>query len=122
MDGDEPTELKFAHGPQTTLSFADYSDRIAATIRYEDERGIEDHDEIEVVDADTGEKKGEATVVHAREMQLRGALRAAKNMGAVYGHDSIDSLVTAMNGFYEDTIDAGTEVKLILLDPEMGEE
>ena len=63
--------LKFDSGPTTTLAIAEATDRLAATTRYQDEKNIEEGDEINVLAAETGEQFGVATIEHTEVLPAR---------------------------------------------------
>lgn len=111
--------LKFAAGPSTTLALADKTDSLAATIRYDDEKGIQEGDFIRIVSAQTGDHEGAAEVTHTETVPVRRALDVVRMHWAEYGIQSIDRLVSELNDYYDDTIDLSSEVKVIILNPSL---
>lgn len=112
-------ELKFDSGPSTTLAVAQANDKLAATIRYADERGISEGDTIAVLSAHTGEQMGTAEVTHTESQPVRRALNVVDLHWAEYGLQTPDELVKALNGYYDNTITMETEVKVIILNPDL---
>lgn len=115
-------DLKFGSGPSTTLAIADRCDRLAATVRYDDEKGIEEGCELNVLSAHSGEKMGEASVEHAEMVPVRRALDVVSGWYAEYGIETPDQLVSALNKYYDEAITPQTEVKVIILNPDLNGE
>ena len=115
----ERKRLKFARSPFTTLAIAEECDRLAATIRYDDEKQLAEGDELDVVYAESGEKDGTATVEHTETVPVRRALDVVLDWWAEYSIERPSELVRALNEFYDDPIHADTEVKVIILNPSL---
>jgi hypothetical protein len=111
------TELKFAPEPETTLRLAASLGRLAATIRYDDEKGIQTDDQLLLTRADSGEEIGEASVEHVLSVPVHEALNAVWLYGAEYGINSIGGLLSALDEYYDDNINAETTVKVLILKP-----
>jgi len=111
--------LKFDSGPTTTLAIAEATDRLAATTRYQDEKGIEEGDEIDVLAAESGEKFGVATVEHAEVLPTREVLDVVSLWWAEYEPETLDQLLSELNTYYDDEITATTEVKVGILNPDL---
>lgn len=118
-DGTERKRLKFDRGPTTTLTVAYEIRSLAATIRYDDEKGIEEGDELEIVRAHSGDELGTATVEHAEAVPVRRSLDVVTMYWAEYGIETPDRLVSRLNDYYDDVIDMTTEVKVLILDPDL---
>lgn len=118
----QPSEkaLKFAQGPATTLALAQKEGSVAATIRYNDEKNITTGDEPTVLSAKAEEPLGTATVEHAETVPIREALGVVKKHEAEYGIESAAQLISTLRSYYDtDEITMSTEVKVLLLDPDM---
>lgn len=118
-DADERKALKFDSGPSTTLALAHKTNSLAATVRYDDEKGISEGDEIDVLSAHTGDKIGTATVEHTETVPVQRALDVINQRWADYGITQPDTLVSRLNEYYDDVITRLTEVKVIILNPEL---
>lgn len=108
--------LKFAPGPRLTLAAAQEGGGIAATVRYQDERGIEAGDSIDLLTARDGTKFGEATVTKVVETEVYRAPDVIRRNRAVYGNMMVDTLLRKLNEYYDDLISPTTAVKVILLE------
>lgn len=115
-------DLKYASGPQTTLALAQEAGSLAATVRYEDEKGIRAGDALNVLSANTEDRIGTAIVKHATTVPVRQALDVIAMWWAEYQYTERDYLLSALNDYYDDTIDLSTEVKVILVDPDLSDE
>jgi len=111
--------LKFDSGPTTTLAIAEATDRLAATTRYQDEKNIEEGDEINVLAAETGEQFGVATIEHTEVLPARKVLDVVTLWWAEYEPETLDHLLYELNTYYDDEITAATEVKVIILNPDL---
>lgn len=111
--------LKFDSGPTTTLAIADASDRLAATTRYQDEKNIEEGEEIDVLAAKGGEQFGVATVEHTEILPAREVLDVVTLWWAEYEPETLGQLLEELNSYYDDEITATTEVKVIILNPDL---
>lgn len=117
----ERKSLKFASGPSTTLALADKNDSLAATIRYEDERGIEEGDTLDALSSHTEEVMGEVEVKHTEIVPAGEALGVVRRHSATYGSDSVDKLISELNKYYDEPLGLSTEVKVIIMAPDMGD-
>lgn len=117
---ENPTKtLKFYRGPSTTLAIADECDRLAATVRYGDEKGIEEGDTLRCLCARTGEEIGTATVENTETVRVRKALDVVTGWWAEYGIETADRLADRLNGYYDERITRETDVKVMILNPDM---
>ena len=115
-------ELKFASGPSTTLALAQKSDRLAATIRYADEKGIAEGETIQILSSHTEKPIGTAEVTHTESQPVRRALDVVDLHWAEYGIQTPDELVKELNSYYDDAITMETEVKVLILNPNLDHE
>lgn len=113
------TPLKYAAGPLHTLHVAQDAGGIAATVRYEDEKNLEPGDVIDVVDAESSEVVGTATIVRVTETQVYRALDAIRRHGAIYGTRMVGQLLQTLNQYYGDEISPETDVKVIFVEPDI---
>lgn len=111
--------LKFAPKSLRTLALAQNIDRLAATVRYDDERGIEAGDTLGIIQSQTGDLIGRATVEHAAEVPARKAIDKIKGWFAEYRIEQPDELVRVLNNYYDDHITDETNVKVIVVAPEI---
>lgn len=109
--------LKYAPSPRETASEAYKSDRLGATVRYADEKGIEEGDDIMMLTED-GVLFGIASVVVVNDVEVYSALSYISHVGAVYGHDGRHELLEALNSHYDGVLGMDTRVKVILYDVE----
>lgn len=112
-------QLKFDSGPKVTLTIASKTNTLAATIRYDDEKDISEGETIGCLDASTGERLGDAEVEHVEMVPVREALDVVRLHWAEYSVQSVDELVSVLNDYYDDTIDLATEVKVLILNPDI---
>lgn len=109
--------LKFWDGPINTGRYAYHKGIVAATIRYDDEKGISEGDRLELLDEDGDTKWGVADVVVVRDMPLIETISFINQYNAHYEVESVPYLVRYMNRFYDDEIVKDTEVKVIIYNP-----
>lgn len=102
-----------------TLTVAYRDDTLAATIRYDDEKGIEGGDTLALLSAHTGERMGTADVVHVETVEVRNALDVVDEYDAEYGIDSTEYLISRLGTYYDAGIYQTTTVKVIILKPEL---
>jgi len=111
--------LKFDSGPTTTLAIAEATARLAATTRYQDEKNIQEDDEIDVLAAESGEQFGVASVEHTEVLPAREVLDVVSLWWAEYEPETLGQLLEELNSYYDDEITATTEVKVIILNPDL---
>lgn len=94
-EGEESRKsLKLAAEPLGTLAIAEACDRLAATIRYDDEKDISEGDELEIVDAESGKPDGSATVEHTENVPVRRALDVLINFFRIANIQDEGSVLT----------------------------
>lgn len=85
------------------------------TVRYDDEKGIEEGDTLILTGPD-GDPFAEAEVEHTSVLEAEVAYHYIVAWGRNYPHNSVGSLVEALNHHYDADIDWETDVKVILFD------
>jgi hypothetical protein len=115
----EYPRLKFSPAAQETLVAADRKNRLAATIRYDDERNISAKDHLRPIGAETGTPLGTAFVGGVEEVPVKRALAVVGQSEAEYGISDADTLQSELNRYYDVTIGPETRVKVILLHPSL---
>lgn len=116
---DDPIPLAFAPGPLETLERADQWNTKAATIRYRDEKGIETGDTLHVMTDAGSEPRGTAEVLATKTVPARRALDVVQHHWAEYDIQTPAELVTALNHYYPDNIHLESDVKVLILDPDV---
>jgi hypothetical protein len=116
---DGQKDLKFASEPLKTLAIADECNRLAATIRYDDEKDLAEGDEVRVIPVDIQEEWGVATVEHTDVVPVYRALDVVSEWWAEYGIEHQAELCRVLNEYYDDVINSKTEVKVVILDPDL---
>lgn len=111
--------LKFAPDPLETLYRATDWNSLAATIRYDDERGIEPGDTLRIIGAKRGRVHGTGEVKHTKTVPVRRSLDVVQSHWAEYGTVVLRELVSNLNDYYADEIDLSTEVKVVIFDPDV---
>lgn len=106
--------LKFGNEPFYTVMQSYTRQCLAATIRYDDEKNIEEGDTLEIAKAKTGIVEAYADVRHVEMIELRNALSIVDKHRAIYPIDSYADLISAMHTYYDASITATTYVKVIL--------
>lgn len=114
-------DLKFARKPLATVARATLDAVYAATVRFDEERGIAAGDSLTIVDAESGQAVGTAVVDYTLTVPLRDALDVIARHGAYYGHETTDELCTALNRYYEECITVDSSVTVIVLKPQMSD-
>lgn len=115
----EKKPLKYGVEPLKTLAIADACDRLAATIRYDDEKNLSEGDIIDVINAECGESEGSAEVEHTETVPARRALDVVHEWWAEYGIETLQELLADLNSYYEDQITPETEVKVVVQNPDL---
>lgn len=116
---EENKNLKFAPDPTETLAISQSVNRNAATIRYDDEKQIEKGDTINVLSHLTEEKLGTAEVKYVETVPAKNALGVVSMRWAEYPIKENRRLLDILNKFYEEHINGATEVKVIILEPDL---
>ena len=115
----EKKPLKYGVEPLKTLAIADACDRLAATIRYDDEKDLSKGDVIDVINAESGESEGFAEVEHTETVPVRRALDVVHDWWAEYGIDRAPELNARLNVYYDNQIYPNTEVKVVIQNPDL---
>jgi len=120
---EQQIDLKFGPDPVTTLAVAEMASRLSATVRYKDEKDISKGDIINIISTEAGESIGTAEVKYVEKVPVRGALDVITMHWAEYGLQTTGELIPMLNAYYDDAITETTEVKVIILNPDLdGEE
>lgn len=120
---EQKIDLKFGPEPVTTLAVAEMASRLSATVRYKDEKDISKGDIINIISTETGESIGTAEVKYVEKVPVREALDVITMHWAEYGIQQTEGLISTLNVYYGDPITETTEVKVIIMDPDLdGEE
>lgn len=114
----EVKALKYGEIPRQTIELAVEIGSPAATVRYRDEKDIEDGDRI-LMQTPEGEEIGLARVIEARHVQARDALGVIMRNGAVYSAGSLPRLMASLNHHYDEVIFPTDRVKVIIFAPEV---
>ncbi|MEY7849550.1 hypothetical protein AB7C87_10185 [Natrarchaeobius sp. A-rgal3] len=88
-------------------------------MRYDDEKGIEAGDEVDLLSALTDDRIGTATVKHTDTVEVCRAIDVVRGWWAEYGIQTPGELVKRLNAYYDDVIDETTKVKVIILEPDL---
>lgn len=117
--------LKFAPASRTNAVVAAREGRRAATVRYDDEKGIEAGDRLCLKDAtadslepEVSGKFGEADVVEVETMPSGDAYAHILSQGVLYPAQSYDQMMGDLNDRYGGGIYPWTEVEVIIFDPD----
>lgn len=111
------TELKFDSGPAVNLTCALAEEELAATIRYDCNKGIEKGDVIDATSSLTGEKFGEVRVLHVYETKVVYALDYIEQHGALYTTDQTEYVISKLDTYYDAPFSLSTDVKVFILKP-----
>ncbi len=109
-------ELDFAKNPKHNALVAKEGGGRGATVRYEDEKGIDVNDTLVCLDAETGEEFMRARVVHVTKVPVWRALDIIEANKAVYTTKYVYILHWLLNRYYED-VRITDKVKVIIYRP-----
>lgn len=112
---DSLTPVKYGKQPKQTAETAYNREVVAATVRYDVEKGIESGDKLAMLTGE-GDQFGIATVVDVETAQAVDALDVIEDREAQYAIESDSELISKLNDYYgEDTtaIFPHTKVKII---------
>jgi hypothetical protein len=110
------TPLKFGVEPRTNATVAASRGDEAATVRYDDEKGLAAGDELSLRTA-TGDAFGTATVTAVRECKVFEAVPAIRQRNARHSCATMDQLLSALNKHYEPVIAGATPVTVVFFEP-----
>jgi len=113
--------LKYDTPSKHNVMLAAYYDRVAATVRYEDEKGINAGDYIGMVDKNEEMfANGEVNLVCL--CPVAEALDIVRSRNMLYGISSTGVLKDVLNKYYDDDVLLESTVKVIGVFPELLEE
>lgn len=118
----ENIDLKFASEPLSRLTLAYKWNKLGATVRYEDEKNIQEGDRLNIISAYGEKKMGEADVEHTEMVEVRRALDVINGWHAEYSINTREYLVSRLHDFYGGPMSLTTTVKVIILNPDMNVE
>jgi len=113
----EKKPLKFAPGPSTNAVIAAKEGQKAATVRHNDEKEISEGDRLKLL-KQHGERFGEADVTETVMVPAGKAYAAILDRDVLYSADGYDQMMGDLNDFYGGSILPGTEVKVIIFEPD----
>lgn len=112
------TTLKFAPGSRRTAEAAAMAGGWAATVRYQDEKGLYTGDRLILHDQDS-EPFGEATVQATAECPVSEAVQVIDQHEARHRADDASALRSLLNHHYDADIGLETAVKVVVFAPEL---
>lgn len=104
--------LKFAHGPAENVVYSG----VNATVRYELDLDLSEGDIVEFVHADYGTAFARARVVALETLQASDVLGWIDRQDGRYEANTLDELLTSLNGYYSDPIEWDTDLTAIRFD------
>lgn len=117
-DSERPKVLKFDAEPRMNCVIAYLNDQLAATVRYEDEKGIRRGDSLELA-TERGDVFGEAKVVVSIPCEVYEAILKIRDIGARYSVTNAENLISTLNSYYDEPIGLKTDVKVIIYEPDL---
>jgi hypothetical protein len=114
----ETTALKFAPGSRRTAEAAAMAGGWAATVRYQDEKGLTAGDRLILHDQEA-QPFGEATVQVTAECPASEAVQVIDQHEARHRADDASALRSLLNHHYDADIGLETAVKVVVFAPEL---
>jgi hypothetical protein len=114
----EATALKFAPGSRRTAEAAAMASGWAATVRYQDEKGIAVGDRLILHDQEA-QPFGEATVQATVECPVSEAVQVIERHEARHRAGDASALRSLLDHHYDADIGLGTAVKVVVFAPEL---
>lgn len=109
----ESTKLKFGYEPTRTAKISYYEDRLAATVRYEDEKGIDEGTRLKMIHADSNDFIGYANVIKIKTVSVWEVIGIIDREDAIYGMNYTHELINKLSKYYFIGVGPMTEVKVI---------
>lgn len=109
----ESVELKFSDSAIRTARRSWYENQKAATVRYNDEKEIDEHTRLKMVRSDTGELIGYANVRKTIVVSAWKALSVINKEGAMYQLDHSTELMDMLGVYYGIGVGPMSRVKII---------